>query len=154
MFPGLICDKEHVHLIHTHTHTHTESSTHNADPELGGWVGEAELDDVVLGSGQQCLRLVLVLKHRLLAAVLLLLPRQRLLLLRLLQQSTDHPSASKQKTHLSDNYIPAMVNTTRSSVLFKAGKHIFLVSFLERSTTPADDQLYSQLEKKYFQFSK
>ena len=152
MFPGLICDKEHVH------HTHTQKAaltmqTQNWGVE-GGWVGEAELDDVVLGSGQQRLRLVLVLEHRLLAAVLLLLPRQRLLLLRLLQQSTDHPSASKQKTHLSDGYIPAMVNTTRSSVLFKAVKHIFLVSFLERSTTPADDQLYSQLEKNIFQFSK
>ena len=101
MFPGLICDKEHVH------HTHTQKAaltmqTQNWGVE-GGWVGEAELDDVVLGSGQQCLRLVLILKHRLLAAVLLLLPRQRLLLLRLLQQSTDHPSASKQKKKKKTN---------------------------------------------------
>ena len=87
----------------------------------GGWVGEAELDDVVPGSGQQRLRLVLVLKHRLLAAVLLLLPRQRLLLLCLLQQSTDHPSSSKKKTpHLSHGYIPAAVNG--SSLIFKAKK--------------------------------
>ena len=139
MFPGLICDKEHVHLIHTHTHTQRAAltmQTQNWGVE-GGWVGEAELDDVVLGSGQQCLRLVLVLKHRLLAAVLLLLPRQRLLLLRLLQQSTDHPSASKQKTHLSDGYIPAAVN--RSFLSFKAKKYInksifLMATFPQQST--------------------
>ena len=85
----------------------------------GGWVGEGELDDVVLGSGQQCLRLVLVLEHRLLAAVLLLLPRQRLLLLRLLQQSTIIP-------HLQSK------------------KHIFLTATFLQWSTPLDHQSSSK----------
>ena len=97
----------HTHT-HTHiqTHTHTHPNTHCTTPSPppppppksltmktqdggveGGRCREAELDDVVLGFGQQLLGFLLLLEGRLLAAVLLLFPRQRLLLLRFLHMT-------------------------------------------------------------------
>ena len=125
------CIHTHTHT-HTHTYVHTHTHTHTGMPQRsaltvqaqngrveGCRTGEAELDDVVFGFGQQLLGLLLLLEHRLLAAVLLLLPRQHLFLFSFLDRVNNH---------------------SKWSAVFIAGQHSFLLSFLNRSTTTANGQ--------------